>query len=96
MSTQAPTFWFVHTCGRCGVKVRRHRQHTNAAWYKRNRLEPKAWPITWVDRGGQQDCMSIAAMTERREMGMPRANHGPDARHFADTDLRSDAERTPS
>jgi len=72
---------YLHTCGRCGARVRRHRQSTNAAWYKRHNLEPKAFPITWVDGSGSQDCGSVQARRERRERGERDINLGADARH---------------
>jgi hypothetical protein len=81
---------FLHCCARCGARIRSHRQSTNAAWYRRHGLEPKAFPIIWVDRGGSQDCGSVQARRERRERGERDTNFGSDARHVVSVDEYSD------
>lgn len=85
--------WYVHRCGTCGTPVRRHRQSTQAAWYKRNNLEPKPWPITWVDASGSQDCTSIHARRYRKEQGW-REVFGSDLRHYALDHATSEREVT--
>ena len=56
---------YLHTCANCGVRIRRHRQSTNAAWYKRHNLEPKPFPITWVDPQGWIQCNTTTAVFKR-------------------------------
>jgi hypothetical protein len=82
--------FYLHTCGRCGARIRRYRQRSSAAWFKRNHLEPKAWPLTWHDTSGSTDCSSVQARRERKERGERDTNWGPDARHAPSIDEFSD------
>lgn len=68
---------YLHTCANCGSRIRRTRQHTNAAWYKRNRIEmPLAQPISWWSTNGHWSC-SVAPYGQ----GHDRKWHDSDQRH---------------
>ena len=89
---QIPRAPYLHHCAGCGVPIRRHRQHTNAAWYRRNGLEPKPFPITWHDASGAGDCASPHARRWRKEHGMRGVLHlSLDARHHPITFPQEDS-----
>jgi hypothetical protein len=67
---------YIHKCEHCGVRLRRTRQGTNAAWYRRHGLEPQANPIRWVSGNASMHCWDA-----RSQDDWVRGVYGVDQRH---------------